>query len=175
VTPPDLVQRSRLDVRGVVQGVGFRPHAYRLAREHGLAGTIRNDGEGLRVDVEGSPAALDAFAAALVAGAPAAAQVEEVRREDLPPRNVGGLEILPSEGAGGAAGVQADLAPCAACLREVDDPADRRHRYPFTPTTAPTPPCAASPSARPARPSSPTPPTGASTPSPSPARPAAHS
>jgi hydrogenase maturation protein HypF len=118
-------------VRGVVQGVGFRPFVFALAARHGLAGFVLNDGEGVIAEAEGSPADLDAFAAALSAEAPPLARVESVTSEPLPPHGDSRFEIAASVGAGGAAAIPPDVATCADCLRELFDPADRRYRYPF--------------------------------------------
>jgi len=126
-----MAKRIRLEIRGIVQGVGFRPHAYRLALELDLCGWVRNDGWGVRLELEGAPAALEAYATRLVEGAPPAAQVESLVQTELPTEGEQGLRILPSAEGGGAAGVQADMAPCADCLRELFDPSDRRYRYPF--------------------------------------------
>jgi hydrogenase maturation protein HypF len=130
--------RARLRVRvgGVVQGVGFRPHVHRLARELGLAGWIRNDERGVVAEVEGAPHALDAFRARLVADAPPLALVEQVRAQPLPPTGEKGFAIRASDRRGAArALVSPDVAVCADCLAEVLDPADRRHRYPFATCT----------------------------------------
>src|SRR5690349_12855488 len=125
------LERRRLRVRGVVQGVGFRPFVYRLAAAHGLAGFVLNDGAGVVVEAEGPPRALDAFAAALRADAPPLAVVASVAAEPLAPLGDRGFAIRPSPQGGGSALVPADVATCDACLAELRDPADRRYRYPF--------------------------------------------
>lgn len=124
--------RVAVDVRGAVQGVGFRPFVHRLAREGGLAGFVTNDLQGVHLEVEGPAAAVDGFLAALRAAPPPRAVLREVRVTPAPPRGERGFEIRAS-GVTGAptATVLADGATCAACLAEVLDPADRRHRYPF--------------------------------------------
>jgi len=131
VNRPSVSERRRFRVRGVVQGVGFRPFVYGLAVRHGLAGFVLNDGEGVVAEAEGPPAALDAFAAALAAEAPPLARVESVTAEPLPLVGGAGFEIAASLGAGGAAAIPPDVATCADCLRELFDPRDRRFRYPF--------------------------------------------
>ncbi len=130
------VRRVRARVEGVVQGVGFRPHVHRLARELGLGGFVRNDERGVLVEVEGPGAALDAFLARVVADAPPLARVEAVRATPLAPTGAAGFAIAPSTRGGSAAvPVAPDGAVCADCLAEVLDPADRRHRYPFATCT----------------------------------------
>src|SRR5512144_471293 len=107
---PSAAERRRLRVRGVVQGVGFRPFVYGLAVRHGLAGFVLNDGAGVVAEAEGPPAALDAFAAALAAEAPPLARVESVTAEPLPLVGEAGFEIAASLGAGGAVAIPPDVA-----------------------------------------------------------------
>ena len=127
------VERRRFRARGVVQGVGFRPFVHRLAHARGLAGFVLNDGEGVVIEAEGAPAALDAFAADLVEAAPALARVDSLVVERLEPLGESEFAIRLSRGATGstAAVVPPDIATCEDCLRELFDPDDRRYRYPF--------------------------------------------
>jgi hydrogenase maturation protein HypF len=124
-------ERRRLRVRGIVQGVGFRPFVYGLASRHGLDGFVLNDGEGVVIEAEGEPGALDTFAAALRAEAPALAQVKSVTAEPLRPRGEAGFTIAKSSTGGARTLIPADVATCDDCLRELFDPTDRRYRYPF--------------------------------------------
>lgn len=125
------MERRLLHVRGTVQGVGFRPFVLRLATRLGLSGFARNDGEGVEIEVEGDPDALDEFAAALLAEAPALASVDHVTTRPAPPLGSPGFEIRASLAAAGAAPIPPDSATCDDCLRELLDPVDRRFRYPF--------------------------------------------
>ncbi|MGE5691836.1 MAG: carbamoyltransferase HypF [Pseudomonadota bacterium] len=125
------IERRRFRARGVVQGVGFRPFVYGLARRHGLAGFVLNDGAGVVVEAEGDPVALDAFAAALREEAPPLAHVASVAAEAVLPLGAAGFAIAESAATGGTALVPPDVATCDACLQELFDPADRRYRYPF--------------------------------------------
>ncbi len=132
-TPAPARVRRRLQVTGLVQGVGFRPFAHRLATDLGLAGVVRNDARGACIEIEGPPEAVDRFAARLVTEAPPLARIESVRADDLPPAGGDGFAIAPSDAPSAAAHtlVPPDTATCPACLAEVDDPADRRYRHPF--------------------------------------------
>ena len=130
------VERRRLAVAGIVQGVGFRPFVHRLAEQRGLAGHVRNTGAGVEVEVEGTEHALDAFAAALVAEAPAAAQLDAITQVLVAPRGETAFRIADSRVGGHAPAVGPDLATCADCLRELFDPRDRRFRYAFLTCTA---------------------------------------
>ena len=125
------LERRRFRVRGVVQGVGFRPFVYGLAGRHGLGGFVLNDGDGVTVEAEGDAAALDAFAASLRADAPPLARVDAVTAEALPVRDEARFTIARSRASRGAAAIPPDVATCDDCLRELFDPADRRYRYPF--------------------------------------------
>jgi hydrogenase maturation protein HypF len=126
------IERRRFRVTGVVQGVGFRPFVYALARRHRVAGFVLNDGEGVLAEAEGPAARLDRFAVALRAEAPVLARVDSVAAEPLPVLGEASFEIRASSATGRTALIPADVATCDDCLRELFDPADRRYRYPFT-------------------------------------------
>jgi hydrogenase maturation protein HypF len=126
------VERRRIRVTGVVQGVGFRPFVYGLARRRGIGGFVLNDGSGVLVEAEGEVAALDAFTAGLRAEAPPLARVDGVETAPLPALGETGFRILASSPTGRSALIPADVATCEDCLRELFDPDDRRYRYPFT-------------------------------------------
>jgi hydrogenase maturation protein HypF len=124
-------ERRRFRVGGVVQGVGFRPFVHGLANRFALAGFVLNDGEGVVVEAEGAPEALDLLATALRDDAPALARVESVVAEPLPTVGDSGFEIRLSAPTGRTALIPPDVATCDDCLRELFDPTDRRWRYPF--------------------------------------------
>jgi hydrogenase maturation protein HypF len=125
--------RARLiRVRGVVQGVGFRPFVYRLASEQGLTGWVLNDDEGVRIHVEGPDDVLDAFVERLSAHAPPAARIQALETTPAPVGSFAAFEIRPSERRlQPTARIAPDLTICSACLAELFDPADRRFRYPY--------------------------------------------
>ncbi|QJW94971.1 carbamoyltransferase HypF [Frigoriglobus tundricola] len=130
--PEFPIVRKRLAVRGVVQGVGFRPHVYQLAIRHGLTGFVGNDSAGVFIEVQGPVAAAAAFQAGLVTHLPPLARVSAVTAEDLTLREEASFVIVPSDpSAAGAGSVPPDVGTCAGCLRELFDPADRRCGYPF--------------------------------------------
>ena len=125
-------RRVRVRVEGTVQGVGFRPYVYRLARELALAGHVGNDSLGVLIEVEGDPAEVARFLARLAPEAPALAVLERVATIELEPEGATGFEIVASAaGERPQAPVTPDTATCSDCLRELCDPADRRFRYPF--------------------------------------------
>ena len=126
-------ERWEVTVRGIVQGVGFRPFVYALARRYGLAGLVRNDTEGVHVEVEGDAERLDLFLRGIVEDAPPLAVVEAVSWRPLEALGERNFRIEGSrEGVRRRALVSPDVATCKDCLHEVLDPADRRYRYPFT-------------------------------------------
>ncbi|WP_441248077.1 carbamoyltransferase HypF [Kitasatospora sp. McL0602] len=125
-------QRLRVLIRGVVQGVGFRPFVSTLAAELGLSGEVLNTGDGVVVEIEGTPEALGAFCARVASQAPPLADVQSVAHEELAVTGSSDFTILPSRPGGlGRALIPPDTATCADCLAELADPADRRHRHPF--------------------------------------------
>jgi hydrogenase maturation protein HypF len=131
------VSAARIVVRGAVQGTGFRPFVYRLARSLGLGGSIRNTAFGVLIHVEGEAPALAAFDRRLAAEAPPAALLRAV--ESAPDAVLGeaAFTIGASETGGElSVAVLPDLATCPDCVRELFDPADRRHGYAFLNCTA---------------------------------------
>jgi hydrogenase maturation protein HypF len=127
------IEGRRIEVRGTVQGVGFRPWLYRVAHEEGVSGRVRNDVSGVTIEAFGSSAALAAFLRRIETDRPPAAEVREVRARAIPPEQTRGFEIVASEVTGERrVSIPADLATCPECLGELRDPRDRRHRYAFT-------------------------------------------
>ncbi|MFP5298654.1 MAG: carbamoyltransferase HypF, partial [Actinomycetota bacterium] len=125
--------RRRLSVEGTVQGVGFRPFVFRLAERYGLAGFVRNDGDGVTIEIEGEPVSVRAFQEALVAERPPLASIAAIREERIVPVGDDRFEIRASGTlAGRRTDVTPDAAVCEECIAEITDPADRRFRYPFT-------------------------------------------
>lgn len=132
-------------VKGRVQGVGFRPTAWRLARELGLGGWVRNDERGAELLLLGPRERCERFLEALPGALPSVTRIESMERAWPPPEGTPGAEegakfaILESPDPGEAvrpAGVLPDLATCPECLREMFNPRNRRYLYPFTNCTA---------------------------------------
>ena len=119
-------------VRGQVQGVGFRPFVYRLARELGLTGWVCNDGEGVKIAAQGTPQAIRTLLRRLRSDAPPLARVMKVEACDGAPLcGMKSFSIEESQGGSARTAIAPDTATCPACLAEMFDPADRRYRYPF--------------------------------------------
>src|ERR1019366_2891684 len=133
----EVVARQRFFVRGVVQGVGFRPFIWNLATRLGLCGWVRNTSGAVVVEVEGGHAALGASATALRADAPRLARIDSVEMVPLAPVGEGDFSILESRAVdGGYQPIAPDAATCPECVADILDPANRRHRYPFTNCTS---------------------------------------
>ena len=126
------MERRVVTVRGIVQGVGFRPYVYRLARQCQLRGSVRNDSGAVHIEIEGDTRSLDRFCRELANRPPPMAAIRKVSSAVLRCRGDVDFRIVES-----AAGhsldifVSPDVATCPDCLRELFDPADRRYRYPF--------------------------------------------
>ncbi len=125
-------QRQRILVQGIVQGVGFRPFIYGLALRLDLAGFVLNDSNGVTIEVEGPPKALDQFQAALRDELPPMARVDSIDTETVPAQQETTFQIVHSQSGGEKhALISPDTATCPDCLRELFDPTDRRYHYPF--------------------------------------------
>jgi hydrogenase maturation protein HypF len=124
---------ASISVRGIVQGVGFRPFVYGLAVKHNLKGWVYNTSEDVKIEVEGAAAAIKRFEQELKGKAPPLAYIENVTIEYHPPRGYERFEIRQSQAqAGKYQLISPDVATCQACLGELLNPEDRRYRYPFT-------------------------------------------
>ncbi|MBE0431970.1 carbamoyltransferase HypF [candidate division WOR-3 bacterium] len=123
--------RRRIHVRGIVQGVGFRPFIYRLARESGLKGMVRNTTTGVEIEIEGPLPSTERFIAAIRGQAPPAARIDGITADSLPYRGYADFSIRESKRSRGFTQISPDIATCRDCLREMEDPADRRYEFPF--------------------------------------------
>lgn len=119
-------------MRGIVQGVGFRPFVHGLALRHRLAGSVCNVAGAVLIDAEGGTATLDQFLVELHGTAPPLSQIESIEWDSLPVAHLAGFRIEESVvDATGSNLIAADVATCRECLAELFDPGDRRFRYPF--------------------------------------------
>lgn len=128
----DVTVRVRLDITGVVQGVGFRPAVARIAAEYGLAGWVCNDAGAVHCEWEGAPGDIDAAVVALRDHPPPMARIDTLDRTAVAPVGEQGFAIIASRSQDTERTlVPPDIAVCAECLAEMRDPADRRHGHPF--------------------------------------------
>jgi hydrogenase maturation protein HypF len=125
------LRRVRVEIEGIVQGVGFRPFLYRLAREYRLAGWVRNTPAGVLLEVEGEAEAVARFLPEIERQAPALAAISGVQLAAAAPEGETEFRIVASSAGGSGIQISPDCDVCPACLSELFDPADRRYRYPF--------------------------------------------
>jgi hydrogenase maturation protein HypF len=125
-------QRLRMVIRGAVQGVGFRPFVFRLARELGLAGWVSNTAAGVFLEVEGPPERVREFQVRVERDKPAIAFIQSLESSFLDAAGFADFEIHESSGGEKTVLVLPDIATCPACLADIFDPQNRRYRYPFT-------------------------------------------
>ena len=126
------IQRRRSIVRGIVQGVGFRPFVARLARELGLSGHCGNDDSCVFIEVEGTPAAIEAFAERLRSEAPPLSVIVDIHTDIVAAQGDTAFDIVDSRRRTDSRTlVSPDVATCADCVREFNDPTDRRYLHPF--------------------------------------------
>jgi hydrogenase maturation protein HypF len=127
------IRLASISVRGIVQGVGFRPFVYGLAVKHNLKGWVYNTSEDVKIEVEGKAEAIKHFERELKGKAPPLAHIENITIEYHPPRGYKNFKIRHSQAqAGKYQLISPDVATCQACLGELLNPEDRRYRYPFT-------------------------------------------
>src|SRR3984957_15009443 len=127
-----MLTARNIRVRGIVQGVGFRPFVFPLAQANTLAGWVFNDEDGVEIHLEGANLSLDAFVESLKSEAPPAAQITTIHIKPAEPPGLQDFKIRHSEHAGSpTTRISPDLPVCADCLAELFDPSDRRFHYPY--------------------------------------------
>lgn len=129
-----MQRRLQVQIKGIVQGVGFRPFLFALAEEHAVAGQVLNDGCGVQLEIEGEAEAIERFLAACRMSPPLLARIETIEcRNAGTPLGLTAFNIAESEGeeATKFTLLSPDVTVCVDCLQELFDPRDRRFRYPF--------------------------------------------
>src|SRR6185503_8660568 len=122
----------RISLRGVVQGVGFRPFVHRLALRLGLSGWVRNSSGNVQIHIEGAPEKVNDFILAVRSEAPPLARIDDFRSEICDTLELTAFQILESKAdPADRQAISPDVALCAPCEAELFDPHDRRYRYPF--------------------------------------------
>ena len=128
----DNLTLARVQIQGVVQGVGFRPFVHRLASRYGLTGWVRNTSGSVEIEAEGDEMILRSFLSCVRCEAPPRARIDSFEASFDLPKGHAGFDILPSRHEAGISQlISPDIAICEDCRNEVLDPADRRYRYPF--------------------------------------------
>jgi hydrogenase maturation protein HypF len=121
-----------IHINGIVQGVGFRPFIYNLARQHKLTGWVRNSANGVDIEITGSDTDIEKFISVIPSSAPPLSQIDSIESQKLTLHPFDDFSIVPSQDrASDFIPVSPDVAICEQCLKELFDPNDRRYRYPF--------------------------------------------
>ena len=127
-----MIKRFHLLIKGIVQGVGFRPFVFSLAKKHNLSGWVLNNSQGVEIEIEGSEHNGKEFIALLQAQAPPLSRIQSVHVQEIPVTGDASFMILESKELPDRLPlISPDTDVCEDCLRELFDPADRRYRYPF--------------------------------------------
>lgn len=126
------MKAERIRIRGIVQGVGFRPTVWRIAHELSVLGSVRNDGEGVLIEAQSSLVNLEQFVSRLQTEAPALAQITSIEREVIALQTQTDFQILASHYSNAHTHIAPDAATCKECIHESFDPQSRRYQYPFT-------------------------------------------
>lgn len=128
-----MITRVQIQIEGIVQGVGFRPFVFSLARKRSLRGRVLNNSTGVLIDVEGEYDSVQQFIADIRSHPPILSHIESVQCAETPElANYRDFRIIASYSEGETfVPISPDIATCADCLRELLDPQDRRYRYPF--------------------------------------------
>ncbi len=126
--------RKRLLVKGLVQGVGFRPFVFRLAEKHGLSGFIRNTPDGVVIEIQGPQDKIPDFISELNTDKPKSSRINAIHEGDMEviPSTKHTFSILESRTGQNDTTIPVDISTCPACLGEILDPDNRRYLYPFT-------------------------------------------
>jgi hydrogenase maturation protein HypF len=133
ITPTSPAIRKHIEVRGIVQGVGFRPFVYKLAHSLGLTGFVFNSSSGVTIEIQGGKAELNTFLNTLRDDPPQLAAIASIEISQAVARDEDQFVILASKQDPGAFSlISADMGTCNACWRDFGDPANRRFGYPFT-------------------------------------------
>ena len=128
-----MTTRAQIIVRGIVQGVGFRPFVYSRASSRSLTGCVLNNATGVLIDLQGEASEIDRFVRELELHPPPLSSIDSIERlENLVPLDYRDFQILESDSAGQKlVPISADVATCDDCLKELFDKNNRRYRYPF--------------------------------------------
>ena len=121
-----------IHVTGIVQGIGFRPFVSKLAHELKLVGTVRNDTSGVEIHIQGVDADCQLFVERLQSELPMHGRIDTLQMEPTELQALDDFTIILSQGVKGNAFIGADMAPCEACLQDIQDPENRRFHYGFT-------------------------------------------
>jgi hydrogenase maturation protein HypF len=122
----------KIEITGIVQGVGFRPFVFNLASRYQLKGWVKNTSKGVIIEVDGENTVVDAFLRDLSSSPPPLAHIDHITSQEISPNGYTTFQIIESESiAGEFVPLSPDIAICDDCRREMFDPSNPRYRYPF--------------------------------------------
>ena len=123
---------SKIEIKGIVQGVGFRPFIYNLAKRYQLNGWVKNTSKGVIIEVDGDEEEISAFLKVISASPPPLAHIDSITSKTIPPNGYSTFQIIESEAIPGEfVPISPDIAICDDCRSELFDPSNPRYRYPF--------------------------------------------
>lgn len=126
------MKRYRFQVQGIVQGVGFRPTIYRIAKDLGLTGFVFNSSQGATIEVEGIPSSIEQFIHTLTKTLPHPGRIDQINKQEIPLQSSSSFEIVLSQQNGDTiTTIPPEVATCKECIKELMDPDDPRYLYPF--------------------------------------------
>lgn len=124
-------KRLRIKIKGIVQGVGFRPFIYKLANKYTLTGFIHNNGDGVSIEVEGEKQRIESFICDLKNLNPPLSRIDSITKENIVTQNSHNFTIIESKNSAITTMMSSDISICYDCLAEMKDKKNRRYRYPF--------------------------------------------
>lgn len=126
------IVRKKINVQGIVQGVGFRPFIFNLTKAHKLSGFVSNTSQGVMIEAEGTTDIITQFINDIKLKAPPLAVITDIQSSDIPTTRIAGFNIIKSDNNDNISTlISPDVAVCDDCLHELFDPKDRRYQYPF--------------------------------------------
>ena len=132
---------KQLKISGIVQGVGFRPFVYQLAKEYSIKGEVSNTSSGVTVHIEGNARNIDLFCTDIIRKTPPLAHTTDVLIQPESPKGFKDFSIVESKTETHRATlISPDMSICGDCLKEIFDPMDRRYQYPGLPSLRISPP-----------------------------------
>jgi len=124
-----IFKRIRLQISGLVQGVGFRPYIYGLAKKYNLSGWVRNGPDGVVIEIEGTKT--NEFISALSDNNPPNSTINKIEYNEIEPGQDKQFKILESQASRGKSSIAADISICPDCLEDLFNPESPYYLYPF--------------------------------------------
>ena len=127
----ESIKRVKIEINGIVQGVGFRPFIYQLALQHSLKGYILNNGYGVVIEIQGNNSNIDVFMSTLESTSPTLSRIDSIKTTDVATKDTHTFSIIESKTTNATTMISPDISICDDCKNEMNDPKNRRYKYPF--------------------------------------------